>query len=92
VRPSAVTIITLFADYERPLRINTYGSGNDPLEIQFGAILKKLAILAPAPFGRDTKRILIHQARVNNKTVIPLAGEFQVPLVRDVPTRSTSWH
>jgi len=28
--------ITLFADYERPLPDHPYGSGNDPLEIQFG--------------------------------------------------------
>jgi len=74
--------ITLFADYEKPLPDqHPYGSGNDPLEIQFGAIFPKETrnpSTRPAPFGKDTKRILIHQGPpVNNQNNNPKArGEF----------------
>jgi phycobilisome core-membrane linker protein len=55
--------ITLFAAYNRPLPDqHVYGSGNDPLEIQFGAIFPKETrnpSASPAPFGKDTRRILI---------------------------------
>jgi len=74
--------ITLFADYEKPLPDqHPYGSGNDPLEIQFGAIFPKETrnpSTRPAPFGKDTKRILIHQGpAVNNQISNPKArGEF----------------
>ncbi len=74
--------ITLFADYERPLPDqHPYGSGNDPLEIQFGAIFPKETrnpSTRPAPFGKDTKRILIHQGpAINNQNSNPKArGEF----------------
>jgi phycobilisome core-membrane linker protein len=56
--------ITLFASYERPLPDrHVYGSGNDPLEIQFGAIFAKDTknpSARPAPFSKDTRRILIN--------------------------------
>jgi phycobilisome core-membrane linker protein len=74
--------ITLFADYERPLPDqHPYGSGNDPLEIQFGAIFPnetRNPSTRPAPFGKDTKRILIHQGPgINNQNSNPGArGEF----------------
>ena len=74
--------ITLFADYEQPLPDqHPYGSGNDPLEIQFGAIFPKETrnpSTRPAPFGKDTKRILIHQGpAVKNQNSNPRArGEF----------------
>ena len=74
--------ITLFADYEQPLPDqHPYGSGNDPLEIQFGAIFPKETrnpSTRPAPFGKDTKRILIHQGpATNNQNSNPKArGEF----------------
>ncbi|MEE3715908.1 phycobilisome rod-core linker polypeptide [Tumidithrix elongata RA019] len=55
--------ITLFASYQRSLPDqHVYGSGNDPLEIQFGAIFPKETrnpSSSPAPFGKDTHRILI---------------------------------
>jgi phycobilisome core-membrane linker protein len=55
--------ITTFAAYDRPLPDqHPYGSGNDPLEIQFGAIFPKETrnpSSRPAPFGKDTRRILI---------------------------------
>ncbi|MBD2431684.1 MULTISPECIES: phycobilisome rod-core linker polypeptide [Fischerella] len=74
--------LTTFADYNQPLPDqHPYGSGNDPLEIQFGAIFPKETrnpSSRPAPFGKDTKRILIHQGpAINNQNSNPAArGEF----------------
>ena len=74
--------ITTFAKYDRPLPDqHVYGSGNDPLEIQFGAIFPKETrepSSSPAPFGKDTKRILIHRGpATNNQNSNPGArGEF----------------
>ncbi|MEL7332220.1 MAG: phycobilisome rod-core linker polypeptide [Cyanobacteria bacterium J06560_2] len=70
--------ITLFASYEQPLPDqHVYGSGNDPLEIQFGAIFPKETrnpSTRPAPFNKDTRRILIHQgAGINNQLSNPAA-------------------
>ena len=64
--------ITTFASYNRPLPDqHVYGVGNDPLEIQFGAIFPKETrnpSAAPAPFGKDTQRILIHRGPgINNQ-------------------------
>lgn len=68
--------ITLFADYTQPLPDqHPYGSGNDSLEIQFGAIFPKETRSPknrPAPFGKDTRRILIHQGPgINNQLSNP---------------------
>jgi phycobilisome core-membrane linker protein len=68
--------ITLFADYTQPLPDqHPYGSGNDPLEIQFGAIFPKETRSPknrPAPFGKDSRRILIHQGPgINNQLSNP---------------------
>ena len=74
--------ITTFARYEQPLPDqHPYGSGNDPLEIQFGAIFPKETRnpnTRPAPFGKDTKRILIHKGpAIYNQNSNPKArGEF----------------
>ncbi|ACK66103.1 Phycobilisome linker polypeptide [Rippkaea orientalis PCC 8801] len=74
--------ITTFAKYDRPLPDqHVYGSGNDPLEIQFGAIFPKETrnpSNRPAPFSKDTKRILIHRGPgINNQNSNPTArGEF----------------
>jgi phycobilisome core-membrane linker protein len=74
--------ITTFAKYDRPLPDqHVYGSGNDPLEIQFGAIFPQETrnpSTAPAPFSKDTKRILIHRGpATNNQNSNPAArGEF----------------
>lgn len=70
--------ITLFADYVQPLRDqHVYGVGNDPLEIQFGAIFPKETRNPknrPAPFGKDTRRILIHQGPgIDNQLSNPAA-------------------
>ncbi len=68
--------ITTFAAYERPLADqHVYGSGNDPLEIVFGAIFPKETrnpSNSPAPFGKDTRRILIAQGPgINNQLSNP---------------------
>lgn len=74
--------VTTFAKYDRPLPDqHVYGSGNDPLEIQFGAIFPKETrnpSNRPAPFSKDTKRILIHRGPgINNQNSNPAArGEF----------------
>jgi phycobilisome core-membrane linker protein len=70
--------ITTFAAYEQPLPDqHPYGSGNDPLEIQFGAIFPRETrnpSSSPAPFGKDTRRILIHQGPgINNQLSNPSA-------------------
>ncbi len=74
--------ITTFAAYNQPLPDqHVYGSGNDPLEIQFGAIFPKETrnpSSSPAFFGKDTKRLLIHRGPgINNQNSNPAArGEF----------------
>jgi len=74
--------ITTFAAYNQPLPDqHPYGSGNDPLEIQFGAIFPKETrnpSSSPAFFGKDTRRILIHQGPgINSQISNPKArGEF----------------
>ena len=70
--------VTTFAKYNRPLPDqHVYGSGNDPLEIQFGAIFPKETQnpnTKPAPFNKDTRRILIHRGpATNNQTGNPNA-------------------
>ena len=70
--------ITTFAAYDRPLPDqHVYGSGNDPLEIQFGAIFPKETrnpSARPAPFGKDTRRILINRGPgINNQLSNPRA-------------------
>ncbi|WP_055074522.1 phycobilisome rod-core linker polypeptide [Pseudanabaena sp. 'Roaring Creek'] len=70
--------ITLFASYQQPLPDqHVYGAGNDPLEIQFGAIFPKETRnpnASPAPFGKDTRRILIRNgAGITNQLGNPAA-------------------
>ncbi|MEO1799972.1 MAG: phycobilisome rod-core linker polypeptide [Cyanobacteria bacterium J06629_2] len=70
--------VTTFARYNRPLPDqHVYGSGNDPLEIQFGAIFPKATrnpSTSPAPFNKDTKRLLIHRgAGIDNQNSNPRA-------------------
>lgn len=68
--------VTLFADYKQPLPDqHVYGQGNDPLEIQFGAIFPKESRNPqnrPAPFGKDTRRLLIRRgAGIDNQVSNP---------------------
>ncbi|MCU0526563.1 MAG: phycobilisome rod-core linker polypeptide [Elainella sp. Prado103] len=70
--------ITTFASYSQPLPDqHVYGSGNDPLEIQFGAIFPKETrnpSATPAFFNKDTRRILINRGPgINNQTSNPRA-------------------
>jgi phycobilisome core-membrane linker protein len=68
--------ITFFAEAQQPLPDrHVYGAGNDPLEIQFGAIFpsnRSNPNLAPAKFKKDTRRILIRQgAGIENQLSNP---------------------
>ncbi|WNZ21788.1 photosystem I reaction center subunit X [Leptolyngbya sp. NK1-12] len=68
--------ITTFARYNQPLPDqHVYGSGNDPLEIQFGAIFPKETrnpSASPAFFNKDTRRILIARGPgINNQVSNP---------------------
>lgn len=70
--------ITTFASYNQPLPDqHVYGAGNDPLEIQFGAIFPKETRnpnSRPAFFPKDTRRILIKRgAGINNQNSNPAA-------------------
>lgn len=70
--------ITTFAAQDQPLPDqHPYGSGNDPLEIQFGAIFAKETrnpSASPAPFGKDSRRVLINQGPgINNQLSNPSA-------------------
>ncbi|MEL6555302.1 MAG: phycobilisome rod-core linker polypeptide [Cyanobacteria bacterium J06621_11] len=75
-KPSAAVrkvpqFITTFASYQHPLpNQHPYGSGNDPLEIQFGAIFPqetKAPNAQPTHFSEDSRRILISsgQGKIN---------------------------
>jgi phycobilisome core-membrane linker protein len=65
--------ITTFAAYDRPFADqHPYGSGNDCLEIQFGAIFPKETrnpSARPAPFGKDARRILINRGPGTNSQI-----------------------
>ncbi|NJM97203.1 MAG: photosystem I reaction center subunit XI [Phormidesmis sp. RL_2_1] len=56
--------VTTFASYRQPLpNQHPYGTGNDPLEIQFGAIFpqeNRHPQAQPAHFSEHSRRILIH--------------------------------
>lgn len=74
--------VTTFAAYEQPLPDqHPYGSGNDPLEIQFGAIFPQETrnpSSSPAPFSKDTRRILIRRgAGIDNQLSNPAARPEQ---------------
>jgi phycobilisome core-membrane linker protein len=71
--------ITLFSAYTQPLPDqHVYGSGNDPLEIQFGAIFPKEVrnpSASPAPFSKDTRRLLIRRGPgIDNQVSNPKAS------------------
>jgi phycobilisome core-membrane linker protein len=70
--------ITTFASYTQPLPDqHVYGSGNDPLEIQFGAIFPKETrnpSATPAFFSKDTRRLLINRGPgINSQVSNPAA-------------------
>lgn len=61
--------VTTFAGYQQPLpNQHPYGMGNDPLEIQFGAIFSqenRNPDTQPAHFSEDSRRILISSGAGN---------------------------
>nr|YP_010338334.1 phycytochrome bilisome core-membrane linker protein [Bangia atropurpurea]UNJ18284.1 phycytochrome bilisome core-membrane linker protein [Bangia atropurpurea] len=72
--------ITLFSDYKQSLPDqHPYGTGNDPLSIQFGAIFPKEnkdPRKRQALFGKDTRRILVRRGpgiynQISNPQVRP---------------------
>jgi phycobilisome core-membrane linker protein len=70
--------LTTFAQYDQPLpEQHVYGRGNDPIENQFGAIFPKETCAPnanPAPFGKDTRRLLITRGPgINNQVSNPAA-------------------
>ncbi len=70
--------LTTFAQYDQPLpEQHVYGRGNDPIENQFGAIFPKATCAPnanPAPFGKDTRRLLITRGPgINNQVSNPAA-------------------
>ncbi len=70
--------LTTFAQYGQPLpEQHVYGRGNDPIENQFGAIFPKETRIPnsnPAPFGKDTRRLLITSGPgINNQISNPAA-------------------
>ncbi|MCM1981379.1 phycobilisome rod-core linker polypeptide [Lyngbya confervoides] len=70
--------LTVFASQDQALPDqHPYGAGNDALEIQFGAIFPRETrnpVAQPAPFGKDTRRILINQgAGINSQISNPRA-------------------
>ena len=75
--------VTTFAAYNQPLPDqHPYGSGNDPLEIQFGAIFPKETrnpSSSPAPFSKDTRRILITRGPGINSQVSNPAARSVAP-------------
>ncbi|MBE9030243.1 phycobilisome rod-core linker polypeptide [filamentous cyanobacterium LEGE 11480] len=70
--------LTTFAQYIQPLPDqHVYGRGNDPIENQFGAIFPKEGRVPnanPAPFSKDTRRLLIARGYgINNQVSNPAA-------------------
>jgi phycobilisome core-membrane linker protein len=65
--------LTVFAAQDQALPDqHPYGVGNDPLEIQFGAIFPRETCnptVGSAPFGKDTRRILINRGPGINSQV-----------------------
>ena len=66
----ACQFVTTFAGYQQPLpNQHPYGVGNDPLEIQFGAIFPQETRnpkMQPAHFSEDSRRILISNGAGHN--------------------------
>ena len=76
--------VTLFGEYQKPLpNQHPYGVGNDPLEIQFGAIFPQKDRDAeeeqPALFDRDSRRILISCEPSNDNSIGHLTEWGKVP-------------
>ncbi|MEO1349402.1 MAG: phycobilisome rod-core linker polypeptide [Cyanobacteria bacterium J06635_15] len=71
--------VTTFAGYQQPLpNQHPYGVGNDPLEIQFGAIFPQETRdpkAQPAHFSEDSRRILISSGAGNGHSSFNSNGQ-----------------
>ena len=78
--------ITLFSSYRQSLPDqHPYGRSNDPLLIQFGAIFpeaKTTLSNKPAPFGKDTRRLLIRKGP-------GIYNQISSPSLRSTPVGSS---
>lgn len=96
----APQFMTLFGDYQKPLpNQHPYGRGNDPLEIQFGAIFPHQDDKFddhPALFARDSRRILVscesEHAAGQSATWGQVPGAPHRVLKLDLPTRRDVTH
>ena len=84
--------VTLFAKYEKPLpNQHPYGCGNDPLEIQFGAVFPqdtRNPHPEPAFFNKDTRRILIDSEASNFQVRGSAVGIIKLDHVEKFETKS----
>jgi len=84
--------ITLFGKYEKPLpNQHPYGSGNDPLEIQFGAIFPQETRNPhpePAFFNKDTRRILIDSGASDSQVRGSLVGAIKLEHIEKFHAKS----
>ncbi|MGD1906425.1 MAG: phycobilisome rod-core linker polypeptide [Leptolyngbyaceae cyanobacterium] len=75
--------VTTFSGYQQPLpNQHPYGAGNDPLEIQFGAIFPQETRdpqAQPAHFSEDSRRILISNGATNGPADRPAAHLGRAP-------------
>lgn len=82
--------VTLFGKYEKPLpNQHPYGCGNDPLEIQFGAIFPQETRNPhpePAFFNKDTRRILINSEASDSQVRGSLVGVMKFDHVEKFDT------
>ncbi len=83
--------VTTFAGYQQPLpNQHAYGVGNDPLEIQFGAIFpqeNRHPNAQPAHFSEDSRRILIsshHRHIAHHSTEAVILATYRQVFGRDI--------
>jgi len=90
--------LTLFSDYLQSLPDqHPYGKSNDPLLIQFGAIFpvnSKNVKQRPAPFGKDTRRLLIRKGpgiynQISNPSLRPMEVGSLGPKVFKIEDETT---
>ncbi|MDB9526398.1 phycobilisome rod-core linker polypeptide [Oscillatoria sp. CS-180] len=78
--------VTTFGQYQQPLpNQHPYGTGNDPLEIQFGAVFPQETRdpkSQPAHFSEDSRRILISSGAGNGHHDLSNSGNGRADLGR----------
>jgi len=82
--------VTLFSKYKKPLpNQHPYGCGNDPLEIQFGAVFPQETRNPhpePAFFNKDTRRILINSGASDSQVRASSVGVMKLDHVEKFDT------